>query len=181
MVIEEVTGKKIVPFEHKNNEAIILKRITPTNSITKGSLGQFATELDLPIDLLIKQLNNAGVNKFNHDDQLTEADKTTLLNYLRKENGAEVMSKSKITLMRQTQRFEKKLQPKNIYEVIEKVRAKQDRLNAKKASKSVEDSDGLRNRYFAMSEVQLLVLWNNGNNDFEEDERKIIRAALKQI
>ena len=65
----------------------------------KSSVAQFASELNLPAELLLEQLRSAGVNKAAHDDELTEQDKTSLLEYLRKEHGAEE-PKNKITLTR---------------------------------------------------------------------------------
>ena len=60
----------------------------------------FAKELGLPIELLIEQLQTAGVNKKLADDTvLTEKDKTQLLDYLRQAHGAREV-KNKITLTR---------------------------------------------------------------------------------
>jgi translation initiation factor IF-2 len=63
------------------------------------SVAQFASELGLPAELLLEQLKSAGVNKAASSDQLTEQDKTSLLDYLRKEHGGEA-PKNKITLTR---------------------------------------------------------------------------------
>jgi translation initiation factor IF-2 len=63
------------------------------------SVAQFASELGLPAELLLEQLKGAGVNKAAADDKLTEQDKTSLLEYLRKEHGAQA-PKNKITLTR---------------------------------------------------------------------------------
>jgi translation initiation factor IF-2 len=61
---------------------------------------QFAKELGLPIELLIEQLQTAGVKKNLADDTvLTEKDKTQLLDYLRQSHGARE-AKNKITLTR---------------------------------------------------------------------------------
>ena len=61
---------------------------------------QFAKELGLPIELLIEQLQTAGVKKKLADDTvLTEKDKTQLLDYLRQSHGAREV-KNKITLTR---------------------------------------------------------------------------------
>lgn len=61
---------------------------------------QFAKELGLPIELLIEQLQTAGVKKKLADDTvLTEKDKTQLLDYLRQSHGARE-TKNKITLTR---------------------------------------------------------------------------------
>lgn len=63
------------------------------------SVAQFASELGLPAELLLEQLKSAGVNKAAAEDKLTEQDKTSLLEYLRKEHGAQA-PKNKITLTR---------------------------------------------------------------------------------
>ncbi|MDG1821128.1 MAG: translation initiation factor IF-2 N-terminal domain-containing protein, partial [Methylophilaceae bacterium] len=55
--------------------------------MAQSTVLQFAKELGLPTALLLEQLNSAGVNKSTVDDQLDEADKTALLDYLRKEHG----------------------------------------------------------------------------------------------
>src|SRR5258705_5232920 len=61
---------------------------------------QFAKDLGLPIELLIEQLQTAGVKKNLADDTvLTEKDKTQLLDYLREAHGAKE-AKNKITLTR---------------------------------------------------------------------------------
>lgn len=64
------------------------------------SVAQFASELGLPTQLLLEQLKNAGVQKNALEDKLTEEDKTSLLEYLRKEHGASQSPKDKITLTR---------------------------------------------------------------------------------
>jgi translation initiation factor IF-2 len=61
---------------------------------------QFAKELKLSPELLLEQLKSAGVHKTAADDTVTEADKTQLLDYLRKMHGAEEKPKTKITLTR---------------------------------------------------------------------------------
>lgn len=65
----------------------------------QSSVAQFATELGLPAELLLEQLKGAGVSKTAYEDTLTEQDKTALLEYLRKEHGAQE-PKNKITLTR---------------------------------------------------------------------------------
>ncbi len=61
---------------------------------------QFAKELKLSPELLLEQLKSAGVHKTAADDTVTEADKTQLLDYLRRMHGAEEKPKTKITLTR---------------------------------------------------------------------------------
>ncbi|MFW5431153.1 MAG: translation initiation factor IF-2 [Methylophilaceae bacterium] len=68
--------------------------------MAQSTVTQFAAELGLPTALLLEQLKSAGVNKSAVDDQLDEADKTALLDYLRKEHGAAQAPKNKITLTR---------------------------------------------------------------------------------
>lgn len=64
-----------------------------------SSVTQFADELGLPAELLLEQLKAAGVHKAVTEDKLTEQDKTSLLDYLRKGHGAQA-PKNKITLTR---------------------------------------------------------------------------------
>lgn len=68
--------------------------------MAQSTVTQFAKELGLPTALLLEQLKSAGVNKSAVDDKLDEADKTALLDYLRKEHGAAQAPKNKITLTR---------------------------------------------------------------------------------
>ena len=63
------------------------------------SVMQFASELKMPAASLLEQLQRAGVDKQGENDTLSDADKTRLLDYLRKSHGA-TESKSKITLTR---------------------------------------------------------------------------------
>ena len=65
-----------------------------------STVEKFATELGLPIDLLLEQLKSAGVNKATASDELIEADKAALLSFLRNSHGGDQKPKSKITLTR---------------------------------------------------------------------------------
>lgn len=69
--------------------------------MAQTTVEQFAGELKLPTALLLEQLKSAGVHKSSADDQLSEADKTALLDHLRKEHGTQAQ-KSKITLTRKS-------------------------------------------------------------------------------
>jgi len=61
---------------------------------------QFSKELGLPLDLLVEQLQMAGIKRnLTGDTVLTEKDKTQLLEYLRQAHGAKE-NKTKITLTR---------------------------------------------------------------------------------
>jgi translation initiation factor IF-2 len=65
----------------------------------KLNVAQFATELGLPVALLLEQLQSAGIPKQNDADAVSEADKTQLLGHLKKSHGADAGAK-KITLAR---------------------------------------------------------------------------------
>ena len=67
--------------------------------MAKLNVAQFATELGLPVALLLEQLKAAGIAKKEEDDPLTEKDKANLLEHLRQAHGAEKPAK-KITLIR---------------------------------------------------------------------------------
>lgn len=69
--------------------------------MAQTTVEQFAGELKLPTALLLEQLKSAGVHKSSADDQLSETDKTALLDHLRKEHGT-LAPKSKITLTRKS-------------------------------------------------------------------------------
>jgi len=65
------------------------------------NVAQFATELKMPADLLLKQLRAAGVVKGSSSDSLSKEDKDMLLNHLRRAHGvAPDAEKKKITLTR---------------------------------------------------------------------------------
>src|SRR3989338_8653245 len=65
----------------------------------KLNVAQFATELGLPVTLLLEQLKAAGVSKGQESDPISEKDKAQLLEHLRQAHGAEKPAK-KITLTR---------------------------------------------------------------------------------
>src|SRR5689334_9849012 len=67
--------------------------------MAQTSVAQFASELKVPPSVLLEQLRAAGVEKRVPEDSLTEADKSRLLEYLRKTHGS-VEAKNKITLTR---------------------------------------------------------------------------------
>ncbi len=65
----------------------------------KLNVAQFATELNLPVALLLEQLKAAGIEKKQDSDPVSEADKSQLLSHLRQSHGGEAATK-KITLAR---------------------------------------------------------------------------------
>ena len=69
--------------------------------MASNNVAQFATELKMPADLLLKQLKDAGVEKSSVEDTLSKEDKDQLLGHLRKVHGAVADGeKKKITLTR---------------------------------------------------------------------------------
>ncbi|MGB4346378.1 MAG: translation initiation factor IF-2, partial [Burkholderiaceae bacterium] len=69
--------------------------------MASNNVAQFATELKMPADVLLKQLQAAGVEKSSADDQLSKEDKDKLLGHLRRAHGVVAEGeKKKITLTR---------------------------------------------------------------------------------
>ncbi len=64
------------------------------------TIEQFASELKMPAGALLEQLIAAGVSDKREGDNLSEQDKTRLLDYLRKQHGAAAEPKRRITLTR---------------------------------------------------------------------------------
>ncbi|MDX8385541.1 MAG: translation initiation factor IF-2 [Gallionella sp.] len=65
----------------------------------KLNVEQFATELGLPVPLLLEQLKAAGLTKEQESDPVSEKDKAKLLDHLRQSHGADKPAK-KITITR---------------------------------------------------------------------------------
>jgi translation initiation factor IF-2 len=69
--------------------------------MASNNVAQFATELKMSADLLLTQLNAAGVTKASASDVLSKEDKDKLLEHLRRSHGvAPDADKKKITLTR---------------------------------------------------------------------------------
>src|SRR6187551_1050936 len=68
--------------------------------MAQTTIEQFASELKMPAGALLEQLSAAGVDLKKAGDNLTEQDKTRLLDYLRKQHGALGDAKKRITLTR---------------------------------------------------------------------------------
>ena len=56
--------------------------------MAKMNVGQFAGELNLPLELLLEQLKAAGVAKKKDTDPVSEQDKAQLLEHLRTAHGS---------------------------------------------------------------------------------------------
>ncbi|MDY0272613.1 MAG: translation initiation factor IF-2 [Advenella sp.] len=61
------------------------------------TVAQFAVELKLPANVLLEQLRGAGVNVNSVEDNVTESDKTKLLDSLRRAHGAKEGKKITVT------------------------------------------------------------------------------------
>src|SRR3954462_15479819 len=64
------------------------------------TIEQFASDLKMPAGALLELLGPAGGDVQKQGDNLSEVDKTRLLEYLRKQHGAAGEPKKKITLTR---------------------------------------------------------------------------------
>ena len=67
-------------------------------------ISQLAADVGIPVDRLLRQLRDAGIDKSKADDMLTETEKLSLLNHLRRSHGkAEAdekgTAKRKVTLL----------------------------------------------------------------------------------
>jgi translation initiation factor IF-2 len=66
------------------------------------TVAELAAELNKPTSLLLEQLSAAGVRKTSPSDPVSEADKQSLLNYLKASHGAAVPERRKITLTKKS-------------------------------------------------------------------------------
>jgi translation initiation factor IF-2 len=64
------------------------------------TVAHLATELKMPVQVLLVQLNGAGVSKESAEDSITEADKARLLDSLRRAHGSDGSEKKRITITR---------------------------------------------------------------------------------
>ena len=113
--------------------------------MAQTTVAQFAAELGLPTALLLEQLKSSGVVKSTVEDKLEEADKTALLEYLRKEHGVEQAPKSKITLTRKSNTEIKKTDSSGRARTIQvevrkkRVLVRNDEAEAEEAQAAVEE------------------------------------------
>jgi translation initiation factor IF-2 len=68
--------------------------------MVKMNVAQFAGELSLPVELLLEQLQAAGVAKHQESDSISEQDKAQLLEHLHSTHGGGSARSKKITLTR---------------------------------------------------------------------------------
>ncbi len=74
--------------------------------MSEVTVNQLASDVGIPVDRLLKQLNDAGVPKQSGDDVITEQEKVALLNHLRRSHGKTekkpAETTKKVTLKRRT-------------------------------------------------------------------------------
>jgi translation initiation factor IF-2 len=75
--------------------------------MSEVTVSQLASDVGIPIDRLLRQLGDAGIEKASADDVITEQEKVNLLNHLRKSHGKKEAADGgegprKITLKRKT-------------------------------------------------------------------------------
>src|SRR5574343_303864 len=63
---------------------------------------EFASELKMPAEVLLEQLNKAGLKKSATSDTLTAADKNSLLEFLRTSHGEAKAASNRVTLTRKS-------------------------------------------------------------------------------
>jgi translation initiation factor IF-2 len=68
----------------------------------KNTVLEFASELKMPAEVLLEQLNKAGVSKSATTDTLSALDKNSLLDFLRASHGEGQASSNRITLTRKS-------------------------------------------------------------------------------
>ena len=70
--------------------------------MAEESVGQLADTIGTPIDRLLLQIEEAGLSQRSADDVINEADKESLLAFLKRSHGEEEGAPKKITLKRRT-------------------------------------------------------------------------------
>src|SRR3990172_954686 len=67
------------------------------------TIKQYASTINIPIDRLLEQLNDAGIRGKSPDDLISDAEKAELLGFLRRKHGKDEKSEpKKITLRRKS-------------------------------------------------------------------------------
>lgn len=70
--------------------------------MTSTTVAELAAELNKPTSVLLEQLSAAGVRKSSAADTVSEADKQSLLNYLKASHGTAATERKKITLVKKS-------------------------------------------------------------------------------
>jgi translation initiation factor IF-2 len=142
----------------------------------KSNVEEFATELGLPVDLLLKQLKSSGVDKSSASDELKEEDKSALLAYLRSEHGAALRPKSKITLTRK--------QNTQIRKTDSEGRARTIQVEVRKKRTIVKPDQGKENSAELVTETKSTkpkeIVDDNQKNIRDEEEKRHTALAEAQ-
>jgi len=142
----------------------------------KSNVEEFATELGLPVDLLLKQLKSSGVDKSSASDELKEEDKSALLAYLRSEHGAALRPKSKITLTRK--------QNTQIRKTDSEGRARTIQVEVRKKRTIVKPDQGKENSAELVAETKSTkpkeIVDDNQKNIRDEEEKRHTALAEAQ-
>lgn len=137
----------------------------------KMTVEQFAKELGLPDELLLNQLHNAGLSKSGDSDIITEADKSSLLDYLRKEHG--VRARPAITLRRRNAKQKVSKNERNTMTVLEPIATPSDIQKTNETQ--VED----RESFIKVGDEEVLNLCSRQEDDFFD--RKSERIKPNQL
>jgi hypothetical protein len=100
-VLDEILELSRLTLHSLSRFSVAEQNVNPAPKITfpRGSVGEFATELAKPVEVLLEQLAAAGINKSAPGSPMTETDKYALLKYLQEAHQPSVERK-KITLVK---------------------------------------------------------------------------------
>lgn len=93
----DIWDKKYRLSSAERHRDVLRHPVNATAANRTATLFEFATQLGLPVQLLIDQFRNAGIPSLTPEVLISERHKAALLEYLRKEHGA---TNPKITLTR---------------------------------------------------------------------------------
>lgn len=141
-------------------------------SLGKMTVEQFAKELGLPNELLLNQLLNAGLSKSGNSDIITEADKSTLLDYLRKEHG--VRARPAITLKRRTSKQKVSKIERKTMTVLEPIARPS--VIQKTTETQLED----RESFIKVGDEEVLNLCSRQEDDFFDRKSERIKPSQLQ-
>jgi len=157
------------PADIPKKRIYVLKKPPPNVQAVRGSVNEFASELGLPLQILLEQFRLAGVNKQSADEKITDHDKAALLDYLRSQHKQSIVPKKPRTPPI----------PNKWSQMCDRARVGRDQRNAEKLTQELTAQDQLRNYYFSMPLDQLRTMWNNGENELEGEEAQMVRIAIR--
>lgn len=88
--------------QHELKVVDVAKVISPQKAQPEITVSTFASELGLPMNLLLEQFARAGVKKHSSDNSVSEQDKSRLLDFLRKVHSAGLIKKEITQALKQT-------------------------------------------------------------------------------